>query len=160
MNIEQLISNELHGLGFELIGVEFEGHNNSKLIRIFADRPMQDHSSEVASAITAADCGKISNYLNRVFSVLPDLQATNYSLEVSSPGVERRLFNLVQAERYVDKEIKVRLKAPVNNSSKFVGRLHAVDQAAGTLTVVVEGQILEFNFNNVAKANLVYRKFN
>ena len=100
----------------------------------------------------------INYHLNKVLSVSPSLQFSNYVLEVSSPGLERRLFSLLQMEQHLNKEVKLRLASSLNGRSNFVGMLRSVDHSLNRVFLEVDGQGLYFDFDNIAKANLVYRK--
>lgn len=163
-DLEKLVASSISSLGFELIGLEFDNHSNPKVLRVYADVPaskVSDVSGEVVqNGITVDDCSKISYHLNKILSVEPALQQpSNYLLEVSSPGLERRLFNMLQMERHVGKEVKLHLGVALNNRSNFVGVLLSVDHALNRVLIEVDGQNLYFDFGNIAKANLVYRKF-
>ncbi len=163
-NLEKLIASEVAALAgsFELIGLEFDNHNNPKVLRVYADvvnkPPAVDSTVSCRSSITLDECVKISYHLNKVLSVAPNLQLSNYVLEVSSPGVERRLFNLVQFEQHIGKVAKLHLIQPLNGRSNFVGILCSVDHSLNRVLVDVDGQNIYFDFDNIAKANLVYRK--
>lgn len=160
LDLEKLIINGVNALGFELVGVEFDIHSNPKLLRVYADvaanKVPNDDGARVG--ITLDDCGKISYHLNKVLSVTQDLQLGNYVLEVSSPGLERRLFNLLQIEQHLNKEVRLRLTSPFNGRSNFVGMLKGVDHSLNRVFLEIDGQDLYFNFDNIAKVNLVYRK--
>ncbi len=164
-DIEKLIASEISALGFECIGVEFDNHSNPRALRVYADVFL---NAEIAannidtainkSGITLDDCGKISYHLNKCLSVYPNLNLGDYVLEVSSPGVERRLFNLLQFERYIGREVKLRVAVPLNGKSNFIGLLCSVDHVLNRVFLEVDGQNLYFDFDNIAKANLIYRK--
>ena len=76
-----------------------------------------------------------------------------YTLEVSSPGIDRPLMKLEHFQRYVGSEIKVRLSWAVNDRKNLLGTLVKVDH--DELTMEVEGQLITFPFNSVKRANLI-----
>lgn len=163
-NLEKLIASELAALAgsFELVGLEFDNHSNPKVLRVYADvvnkPPAVASTVGCRSSITLDDCAKISYHLNKVLSVAPNLQFSNYVLEVSSPGVERRLFNLLQFEQNIGQLAKLHLIKPLDGRSNFVGILCAVDHSLNRVLIDVDGQNIYFDFDSIAKANLVYRK--
>lgn len=160
-NLENLISKEINKLGFDFIGLEILNQSKvSKLIKVYIDL------KEVG--VTLDDCAKVSYTLSKVLNVYTNLSYNNYTLEVSSPGVERKLFNLLQIKEQVGKEITIKLKFPVTNQLNllvdtanrinFTGMLLDVNFEEKKIFMRVEGQEFCFNYDNVAKANLVYRK--
>jgi ribosome maturation factor RimP len=78
---------------------------------------------------------------------------TEYNLEVSSPGLDRPLFDLEHFQAVIGETITVKLSMPLNGRRKFKGTLEAIDNEI--LIVVVDGQDYELVFSNIDKANLV-----
>ena len=147
--LEMLIASEINSLGFLFVGLEFDRHSKPDVLRVYAD---------ISNGITVNDCGKIGYHLNKVLSVASDLGVQNYVLEVSSPGVERRLFTLSQCEQFLGRKIKLKLQTVVDGKSNIVGVLRSVDQAHNKILIGMDGQDLYFDFDNIARANLVYCK--
>jgi ribosome maturation factor RimP len=162
--LENLLSQEIAALSsnFEFIGLELDHHVSPKVLRVYADvsnkRLVGEISNKDIRGITLEDCAKIAYHLNTFLKVIPDFHLSNYLLEVSSPGIERRLFNLLQFEQHLGKEIKLHLVKPLNGRSNFIGVLCSVDRSLNKVFVQVDRQDLCFDFDNIAKANLVYRK--
>lgn len=167
IDLESLVSKEIKGLGFKLLGLELDSASrHSKLIKIYVDLIEHKENAEEANlnlnrnkrGVTLEDCSKISYYLNKVLSVNSELNYSNYTLEVSSPGLERKLFNLLQMKEQIGKKVRVKLISPLINRHNFTGILLDVDLEQKQVIMKVEEQDFCFNYDNIAKANLVYRK--
>ena len=105
MDIQKIISDSVENIGYEL--VECEHNQNNGLIRIFIDN---------GDIISVEDCVKVSNHLNRVLSVELDYDFSR--LEVSSPGVDRKLIKMTDFERFNGEKIKVKLYSPNSVAGK------------------------------------------
>ena len=169
--LESLISKEIDRLGFVFLGLELESSSKStKLVRVYVnvinhlDTANVDTSNEQLNldvkkpGVTLDDCSKINYHLNKLLSVDAELNFSNYTLEVSSPGVERRLFNLLQIKEQIGNEVKIKLISSLENRNNFIGILLDVDLILKKVLMEVEEQNFCFNYDNIAKANLVYRK--
>ena len=140
--LTELISAPVEALGFELVGIEFVRARQSTL-RIYID-------SE--NGINVDDCADVSHQVSAVLDV-EDPITTAYTLEVSSPGMERPLFTAAHYERFIGEEVSLTLRMAVQNRRRWVGKIKAVD--GEMITVNVEGKDEVFALNNIQKANLV-----
>lgn len=164
--LESLISKEIDRLGFAFLGLEIENSPNSrKLVRVYVnvinnlDMTNEQLNLDMKKlGVTLDDCSKINYHLNKLLSVNADLNFSNYTLEISSPGVERRLFNLLQIKEQIGNEVKIKLISSLENRNNFTGILLDVDLALKKVLLEVEEQNFCFNYDNIARANLVYRK--
>ena len=138
-----LIQTTVTGLGYELWGYEYRPQKESALLRIFID-------SE--SGITVDDCGIVSNQLGAALDV-EDLIPVAYILEVSSPGLDRVLFVPEHYARYLNQQIKVRTRLPVQKRRNFVGKLLNVGES--TIAMDVEGSAVEIPYDVIDRARLV-----
>lgn len=139
-----LIEPVVTGLGYELVGVEHLPQGHHSLLRIYIENP--------AGGVTVSDCEKVSRQVSTVFDV-EDPIAGRYSLEVSSPGLDRLLFSVKDYERFVGREIKVQLAMPIDGRRKMTAKLLGI--ADGLITVEFEGETKQFSFDDVEKARLV-----
>ena len=131
--------------GLEVVDVQMLGGGGSRLLRIFIDKP---------EGVTHADCELISHEVGTILDV-EDIVPGHYTLEVSSPGVERKLIKLTDFERFTGKKIKTVLKDPIENSRTWEGTLASC--ADGLITLEVnEGKKIQFPFDRVEKANLKF----
>ena len=131
--------------GKELLGVEFISAGNNSVLRLFIDHE---------NGINVDDCAEVSRQVGAILDV-EDPISSEYSLEVSSPGVDRPLFELAHFQAVVSETINVRLSMPLNGRRKFKGTLVAIEN--DSLIVEVDGMDYELVINNVDKANLVAR---
>jgi len=145
--LEQLLERTLGGLGYEL--TDFNLSNHGMMLRVFIDK---QHEIMVQSrgSINLADCEAATRQLQRVLEV----EGIEYDrLEVSSPGLDRKLRTAADFVRFAGYEAEVRLREPVQGRRKFVG---VVRQVVGDqLEIEVEGVRLTFALGNLDKARLV-----
>ena len=131
--------------GIEIVEVELKGGGKNRFLRISIDRP---------EGVTHADCELISHQVGTILDV-EDVVPGAYTLEVSSPGVERKLVKYKDFERFTGKKIKVSLREPVENSRRWEGTLASC--ADGLIHLeVAEGKRIQFPFDQVEKANLKF----
>jgi ribosome maturation factor RimP len=128
--------------GMELWGVEFQPSGRHSVLRLYIDS---------ARGVTIDDCEAVSHQVSAVLDV-EDPIAGEYHLEVSSPGLDRPLFNISQCERYVGHEMKVRLRAAMEGKRRFTATLVATTEDACVFDT--EGVRLTVPMHNIEKLNL------
>lgn len=129
--------------GMEVVDVEFRGGRQG-LLRIFIDKP---------AGITHQDCEVVSRQVGAILDV-EDLVPGPYTLEVSSPGVERRLTRPADFERFSGKLVKLLLKEPVEGQCRMKGRLAGFQD--GVVTLALEGgRSVTVGLEEIERANLV-----
>lgn len=137
--IENIVSSE----GLELVEVEIKGSLNRRIVRIFIDKP---------EGITHADCERISHQVGAELDI-EDLIPGSYTLEVSSPGLTRKLQGKEDFLRFRGRLVKIQTHQPVEGSRTIRGILAAFD--GETVTVELKKNTsVQFPFHWVAKANL------
>jgi len=129
--------------GKELLGIEFLSAGNHSVLRIFIEHE---------NGINVDDCAEVSRQVSAILDV-EDPISTEYSLEVSSPGLDRPLFELAHFQAVIGETINVKLSMPLNGRRKFKGKLEAIEN--DTLVVTVDGEDYELVMSNVDKANLI-----
>ena len=130
----------------EIVDVQLLGGGNSRLLRIFIDKP---------EGVTHADCEFISQNAGTILDVEDVIPGGHYTLEVSSPGVERKLVKLGDYERFQGKKAKIVLKEPIDQKRTFEGALAGV--AGNEIALeVAPGQTVRVPFDQVQKANLKF----
>ena len=141
--VVEIIEPVVTAMGYELVGIEFTGAGRRQTLRIYIDSPV---------GITLDDCSRVSYQVSGALDV-EDPIPTAYTLEISSPGLDRPLFNPQDYERFVGKRVQVRLADLVEGRRKVTGVLKGL---RGN-TVVVEEQGLErvLPLERIEKANLV-----
>ena len=133
--------------GMELVDVEYLQERGRWLLRLTIDKP---------GGITLDDCQTISRQVERVLDVEDPIDVP-YSLEVSSPGIERPLKKEADFERFAGRLAEVRTARAIGEPPRrnYKGRLLGIDEVR-TVRIEVEGKVYELPFDEVAKAKLVY----
>jgi ribosome maturation factor RimP len=144
--LRQLIQPVVEALGCELWGLELQTGGKTKLLRIYIDRGEDGTGIE--------DCERVSRQSSAVLDV-EDAINGEYILEVSSPGLDRPLYELGQFEQYIGEDISLRLRFPFEGRRNFKGRLTAVD--GDEIAVVVADHEFLFPVEGIEKANVVPR---
>lgn len=142
--IDDLVSPIVLALDLELWGCELVRQGKYSLIRVYIDRE---------SGVDISDCEKVSRQVSAVFDVEEPI-TEEYTLEVSSPGLERPLFRLEQFRKYVGSIIQLRIKKPQDGRKKFKGDLVQVDD--NSIVLSINGGEVEFQYTDIDKANLIY----
>ena len=153
--------------GLEVVEVEFRGSGRARMLRVFLDKPSAAGSDPLAG-VTHGDCADFSREFGTILDV-EDVVPDSYTLEVSSPGLDRKLTKASEFERFVGSRVKLTTKQPLNNNRHFEGRLESfqdghliLDMTAASKksrkrmgAATERGEKIEIEFANVEKANLV-----
>jgi ribosome maturation factor RimP len=145
--LEQLLERTLSGLGYGL--ADFNLSNHGMMLRVFIDKLHED-SAQTSGNVTLADCEAATRQLQRVLEV----EGIEYDrMEVSSPGLDRKLRKPADFIRFAGQEAEVRLREPVNGRRRFVG---VVRQVIGDqVEIEVNGARMLLALENLDKARLV-----
>ena len=141
--ISRLLEPTVTALGLELWGVEHLSQGRHSLLRIYIDSP---------AGVTVEDCEKVSRQVSAILDV-EDPIAGEYTLEVSSPGLDRRLFTESQIQAYIGEMVSIRLGAPLAGRRNFSGRIIAV--AEGNVVIAQDDEEVTLPFSEIEKAHLV-----
>lgn len=142
--LDTLLSETIAALGFDYVGCEYHPQARGASLRIFVEK-RDGH-------ITIDECADVSRQVNAVLAV-EDTIAGDYTLEVSSPGLERQLFRAEHYIRFIGEKARVRLYHPRNGQRNFIGIIEAADQQ--TLTLNVAGQPVELAIADIDKSRLI-----
>ena len=115
--ITDMLETTIEALGFALWGVEYLSQGRHSLVRIYIDAP---------NGITVDDCATVSEQVGGVFDV-EDTITGEYTLEVSSPGMDRLLFKLEQYPGYVGEIVELRLRGAFEGRRRFKGVLKGIE---------------------------------
>ena len=137
--------------GMELVEVEYRREGNGWVLRLYIDKE---------GGITVEDCSQVSQEVGRNLDV-EDFISTPYTLEVSSPGLNRPLKSRRDFSKYRNHLIKLKTVDPIQNRRHFKGKLTGVSET--WIEIEVAGEVFQIPLSNVAKANLeidqeVFRK--
>jgi len=150
--------------GLEIVDIEFLGGGKARMLRVFLDRSAA--GTDPLAGVTHEDCAKFSREFGTILDV-EDVMPGAYTLEVSSPGLDRKLVKAADFARFTGSRVKLTTRQPVNNNRHFEGRLEKLQDGRLTLDLSVAshksrkkmgeaaGQKIEIEFANVEKANLV-----
>ena len=130
--------------GLYIYSVEFVKEGPSMVLRIYIDKD--------ETGISITDCENFSRTVSDILDEA-DIIESNYMLEVSSPGVERKLSEPWHFEKYTGSEVTVRLFSPIAGKKQFTGTLLKYDPA---IEIDCNGEVLSFDFKNTASVNLHY----
>lgn len=133
----------IQALGFELWGLSFRQNGKTGLLQIFIDGPQ---------GVNIDDCARVSRQCSSVLDVESFIQSA-YTLEVSSPGMDRQFFKAEQYSRYVGQEIRIKLHQAREARKQWRGPL--LEATMDKLTIKVDGQAMVFELSDIDKANLV-----
>lgn len=152
--IVDLLAPTVASLGVELLGVEYLPAPGGALLRLYIDVPADETAAEGEEprAVTIEDCEAVSREVSAQLDV-EDPISGNYTLEVSSPGIDRPLFTPEQFARFVGESAKVTLKLPQDGRRRLQGTIAEV--VGDTVTFVVDGAGFVVSFENIDKARLV-----
>ena len=146
----QLVEPVVEGRGLELVDVEWRREASGAVLRLLVD----DLPSTVATARTGVDLDELSK-LSRECSDLLEVEEIvpgSYTLEVSSPGINRPLRKPDHFRPYIDKRVRVRTVEAIDGQRNFIGRLRDVSHA-GILLDDATGKEVSIPFPLIEKAN-------
>ena len=130
-------------MGYIYWGLQFHGNGRRSVLRVYIDHP---------DGVTLDDCSAVSDQISGLLDV-DDTIRQSYTLEVSSPGVERPLLTSEHYELYIGAMIKVRSYKPFNNRRNFTGRL----EAAGNRSIIlkIEGESIDIPYSAIQQGQLI-----
>ncbi|WP_226468697.1 ribosome maturation factor RimP [Luteimonas panaciterrae] len=147
--ISTLLTPTVQSLGLELLGAEYLPAPGSAVLRLYIDVPAD---AEEGRVVGIEDCEAVSREVSAQLDV-EDPISGHYTLEVSSPGVDRPLFTPEQFARFLGEQAKVGLKLPQDGRRKLQGVIASVE--GNTITFEVDGAPVAVVFDNIDKAKLV-----
>jgi len=141
--LAELLGPTVERLGYELADLEVRLGGKSGLIRLFVDKP---------EGIGLEDCEKVSRAVSALLDV-EDPVPGNYNLEVSSPGLDRKLKKVEHFQRFIGQIVKVKLRFPLEGRRRFRGKLLSVDDE--NIVVEVDGESYSLALTTIDTARLV-----
>lgn len=142
-DLENIVAPVVLAQGCVLWGLEFSTQGRRSLLRVYIDSPV---------GVTLEDCERISRQISAVMDV-EDPIASAYTLEVSSPGMDRQLYTPAQFASYVGHRIAVRLRAPYQGRRRFQGVLNGLEE--GDLVLQVDDTEYLLPLESIDRANVV-----
>ena len=143
--VERLVEPAIDAMGYELVRVHLTGSRNKRVLQIMAE-------PHRAKTMTVDDCADISRTVSALLDVEDPIPG-EYTLEVSSPGVDRPLVKRKDFERYAGYEIKLEASRTIDGRRRFRGRLKGLID--DRVCIEVDNGQTEISFADITKAKLV-----
>ena len=138
-------------VGVEVVDVEWK-IGKQRLLRVYIDRP-QSSGQRIGSGVTHHDCEALSEQLSVILDIEDLVPGGAYTLEVSSPGLDRKLLKPGDYEKFAGRRARVWLNEPVDNLKYFEGRLAGLSDES--VQLAVNDRVVSLPYANIRKANLV-----
>lgn len=126
-------------MGYEFVGAQMQGG----ILQLFIDKE---------NGVGVEDCSRVSRQVSAMLDVEDPIQG-RYTLEVSSPGIDRPLFEMAHYTKQLGKRIKVHMQAPINNRRKFVGTLLRIE--GNDIHLLVDEEEMVLPFSEIERANVI-----
>jgi len=163
--VREIVERVATGSGLEVVEVDLRGAGKARMLRIVIDKVQSPGDGDKLIGVTHEDCANLSREVGTILDVEDVIPGNSYVLEVSSPGLDRKLLRAADYERFTGSKVKLKTRNPVNGSQYFEGRLQSFHDGRLTLEVgasrkkarpgEVAPQTLEIELGNVERANLV-----
>jgi ribosome maturation factor RimP len=136
--------------GLEVVEVELRGGGKARMLRITIDKP---------TGVTHEDCANMSREVGTILDVEDTVPGSSYTLEVSSPGLDRKLVKPTDYERFSGSLVKIVTREPIEGQRSFEGRLEGLNDGRVTLLIPGKKKIpekrVEVGLADIERANLV-----
>ena len=129
--------------GLELVHAEVAGPDNKPIVRVFIDKPQ---------GVTHDDCSEVSTHIGTILDV-EDFIHASYTLEVSSPGLERGLYKRADYERFAGSNAKLKTRQPIEGQRNFRGRLLGIEGDEVVFDDRTNGRV-QIPLDLITKANI------
>jgi ribosome maturation factor RimP len=152
--VREVVERVAASSGLEVVEIEMRGTGGNRMLRIFIDKP---------GGVTHEDCAQLSREVGTILDVEDLVPGGSYVLEVSSPGLDRKLSRPVDYQRFVGSRVKLTTRNPVNGQRHFVGWIEGFQDGRVTLDLArgrqkaenPDAARLEVELSNIEKANLI-----
>jgi ribosome maturation factor RimP len=141
--VQEIVERVAIDHGVELVHAEVAGPENKPIVRVFIDKP---------GGVTHADCSGVSHYLGTILDV-EDFIHSSYTLEVSSPGLDRGLYKRADYERFAGSHAKMKTQRPIGGQRNFRGRLIGIDGEEVLFEDKTSGRV-RVPLDSIVKANI------
>lgn len=143
--LTEVVASAIEPLGYELVGVEYQSQGRHSILRVYLDRP---------GGITLDDCERASRQLSAVLDVEDPIRG-QYTLEVSSPGLDRPLFTADHFARFIGQQVRLRLRVPQDGQRRMTAVIREVRDEQVLLAEPGGDAEWWIPLDNIEKANLV-----
>lgn len=163
--VREIVERVATSSGLEVVEVDLRGAGKARMLRIVIDKIGEPGAGDKPVGVTHEDCANLSREVGTILDVEDLIPGNSYVLEVSSPGLDRKLLRPADYERFTGSKVKLTTRNPVNGNRHFEGRLQSFHEGRLTLDMSTPRkkarpdeaapQTLEIELANVEKANLV-----
>ncbi len=162
--IQEIAERVADSSGLEVVDIEFLGSGKHRMLRVYIDRPGAVPSANHPDGVTHEECSAFSREFGTIIDVEDAVPGGTYVLEVSSPGLDRKLKTTADFERFRGHRVKLTTREPVNDNRHFEGKLERFEsgkllldlsEARRKMRPKGGSQSVEIELANVEKANLV-----
>jgi ribosome maturation factor RimP len=143
--ITDLLKPAVEGLGYELVGIEHLPMGKHSILRIYIDSP---------EGITVNDCSSVSHQVSGVLEVEEPIKGA-FTLEVSSPGIDRPLFNFEQFKQFVGRKVKLKLYHAIDGKRKITGLIESVEDDKIKINEIDSDSTYQLQIDDIDKANII-----
>ena len=132
-------------MGYELLGIEYISSGKHSVLRLYID---------CKGGIGVDDCETVSRQVSSIMDVEDPIRG-QYNLEVSSPGIERPLFQIAHYQRFLGFDVRLRTYRPIEGQRNFTGSIGSVSETNNTIELVTELGPVTLDIGLIEKANLI-----
>ena len=143
--LTELLRPAVEGLNYELVGVEHLPMGKHTVLRIYIDSP---------DGITVKDCSDVSHQVSGVLEVEEPITGA-FTLEVSSPGIDRPLFNFEQFKKFVGSKVKLKLYHAIEGKRKITGVIESIEDDDINIKDAESEQTFQLQIDDIDKANII-----
>jgi ribosome maturation factor RimP len=144
--VQELANRACGREGIEVWEVEVLGSGRNRVVRVYIDKP---------EGVSHADCELVSQQLGTLLDVEDVITGSSYQLEVSSPGVERKLRGVADFRRYTGEKARIALREPLDNQRRFEGLIQSVE-GEEIVFEATTGKTIRVRMEQIDKANLKF----
>lgn len=143
--LTQMLKPAIEGLGYELVGIEHLPMGKHTVLRIYIDS---------SDGITVDDCSRVSHQVSGVLEVEEPIKG-QFTLEVSSPGIDRPLFSFEQFELFVGSKVKLKLYHAIEGKRKIIGMIESINGDDIIIKDADSDSSFQLQMDDIDKANII-----
>jgi ribosome maturation factor RimP len=143
IEIRGKIESLINSMGYEFVGCEWHQSGRRVVLRIYIDS---------STGVTLGDCSRVSHQVGAMLDV-EDPSQGQYLLEISSPGIDRPLFEMAHYEKQIGQRIKLTLSMPIQKRRRWIGMLVRIENEQ--IHLLVDAEEIVIPFSNIEKANVI-----
>ncbi len=144
--LEEIIKPAVETAGYDFVGIEYHANSVNSLLRVFVDKD---------GGVNLDGCIAVNEQVSAVMDINDPLTG-KYTLEISSPGLDRPLFSLDDFSKFIGSKVKLRLSRPIERRRNFKGYIKAVDLNSSIISLEMDDEEkVEISYEQVEVARLI-----